>query len=144
MKIFEFNPTTGRRGDIIDQRRIPEWHDQSVRYQVGAGLIAPIEFAEPVGFGRDAEVTVHVDAGRRETSYRMADQWICFCSGHRSDGLWIWAVIPPTSAIQALPQECAICASSTLEWKFVSWDNGDVEKVCSGCAEHEIGEGCAR
>ena len=143
MKIFEFDPKTGRRGDYIETRRPYTYGGQSVAYQVGEGLIEPIQYREPK-FGKDADVTVRVDAGRMNESYQFEDRWVCFCLGQRPhDGMWEWSVVVPRSAIQAKPQECACCGEFTMEWDYVPVRN-EVDLLCVGCQENEIGEACSR
>lgn len=90
MKIFAFNPYTGRRGELLEHTGVANWTGCSLNYAVDAGQFEPIPHHEPVGFGRDADVTVHVDAGREywkgseniSGSYQRADEWVCFCLGN--------------------------------------------------------------
>ena len=113
MKVFEFDPATGRRGALIDNRRIASWGDCSITFAVGEGQIAPIEHVEPDW--HNCDVTCHIDAGIEVcrpgesiefVSYREPDKWICFSTGQYTSGLeqgmWDWWVIPPTSAIKRL------------------------------------------
>lgn len=94
MKVFRFDPKTGRRGEQIDTRRRASWTDS--RWN-------EYPYANPVGFGRDAEVTVHRNAGTGligdEISYRHATEWTCFCLGCWNCGpgtdTWTWVVLPP-------------------------------------------------
>lgn len=110
MKIFHFDPTTGKRGDFIEATERASWTGQGVEYQVKHGIIEPIEYHKPIGFGRNAEVTVHVDAGRgfigEEVSYVQPDKWICFCLGAFNPGqgqdTWVWVVLPPQTEIKPI------------------------------------------
>jgi hypothetical protein len=100
VKVFKFDPATGRRGEQIDTRKCIDWTSEYL----------PVDF-EPRGFGTDAEVTVHHDAGvgigEDSYSYRYPDTWICFCSGEwhmgvNDDGTperrWVWTILPPAPA----------------------------------------------
>lgn len=98
MKVFKFDPITGTRGEQVDTARRASW---------ASSRMSNYEGAEPRGFGRDAEVTVHCDAGitdatgATDISYRHATEWRCFCLGcwHVGEGQdhWEWVVIPPAS-----------------------------------------------
>lgn len=102
MKVFKFDPATGRRGEQIADWRRASWTDARWNEYDGHA---------PVGFGRDAEVTVHHNAGitdatgANDISYRRPTEWICFCLGCwrvgvHDDGTpdehWEWIVLPPT------------------------------------------------
>ena len=107
MKIFKFDPISGKRGEQIDNARRGNYTDQSVSYQVEHGLIEPVEHAAPCGFGSNANVTVHVDAGREYpactfNSYQT-DEWICYCLGDwgsKELQAWEWVVLPPAALIK--------------------------------------------
>lgn len=95
MKVFEFDPVTGRRGAQIDNVRRAAWTSEYDADYAGA---------TPVGFGKDADVTVHRDAGitsadgATDISYKR-DRWITFCLGcwHMGPGedRWQWIVLAP-------------------------------------------------
>lgn len=100
MKVFKFDPATGRRGEKIADWKRASWTDSRWNEYDGHA---------PVGFGRGSEVTVHHNAGiglgDDERSYRHPDEWICFCLGCwrvgvHDDGTpdehWEWIVLPPT------------------------------------------------
>lgn len=103
MKIFKYNPVTGKRGEQIKTDGVISWTDQSVDYQVSKKFIEPIEFNVPNIHGQ--EWTAHVDAGRGDDSYQT-DEWICFCQGQgqwncgEDAAVWVWIVLPPASAIK--------------------------------------------
>ena len=99
MKVFKFDPETGTRGAQIDTLRRASWTDSRWNEYPGA---------KPVGFGSDAEVTVHHNAGTGligdEVSYRHPTEWTCFCLGCWHVGVnddgspdenWTWIVLPP-------------------------------------------------
>lgn len=103
MKVFKFDPKTGRRGELIETRGLINWTDYSVRYAVATGLIEPIEFKEPVN-NASTEWMTHVDAGRERNANMggslLRDEWICFCTGQDNrTGVWSWVILPPRSAI---------------------------------------------
>jgi hypothetical protein len=105
VKIFEYDPATGKRGKLLGHGKIASWCGESMKYAIGAGHVDPIDYAEPVFWGKDADVTVHVDAGRGEKSYKHPSKWICFCIGNwrngTEEGVWTWAVIPPKGVAEA-------------------------------------------
>ena len=92
MKLFDFDPKTGRRGELVGTAKRIDWTSE---YLPGA--------PEPVGFGSDAEVTVHRDAGigigEDEHSYRHPTEWRAMCMGNWHMGgdvyRWTWVVLPP-------------------------------------------------
>lgn len=97
MKIFKFDPDTGRRGEEIGTKARIDWTSEFL----------PVAF-KPLGFGLRAVVTVHRDAGigmgEDELSYRHPTDWTCFCSGEFHTGAnedgspeyeWMWTVLPP-------------------------------------------------
>ena len=97
MKIFEFDPATGRRGVLMWDVSRASWASSYWQGYTGHA---------PVGFGADAEVTVHQDAGvtdseGRDVTYRHPTEWICFCLGCWHVGPdeehWEWVVLPPLS-----------------------------------------------
>ena len=107
MKIFHFDPTTGRRGEFIEHVRRMSWASTGVAYATENGDIAPIEYVEPVGFGGNAEVTIHTDAGLTDNqgndiSYRHDTEWHCFCQGEMvcgTDTYWDWVILPPSNLV---------------------------------------------
>jgi len=108
MKVFTYDPTTGRRGKQVDDVRIASWCSTGVEYATENGMIEPIDFVSPVGFGSNSEVTVHIDAGitddkYNDVSYRHETEWRCFCLGEwvagTGPGEWQWAILPPSSLI---------------------------------------------
>ena len=99
MKVFKFDPATGRRGKLMWQAPRASW--AASRWQGYTGHA-------PVGFGADAEVTVHRDSGviapsgnGQDVSYRHPTEWICYCLGCWHVGPdqehWEWVVLPPAN-----------------------------------------------
>ena len=107
MKVFEFDPTTGKRGDCIDNVKVIEWTAESVEFAVNNDKIDPIECVMPVDNHR-TEHTLHIDAGigigSTHKSYRHATEWRTFCMGEsmvgHGKGVWCWIVLPPTDLIK--------------------------------------------
>lgn len=101
MKIFKFNPITGKRGEQIGNRKIAEWTSFGIDYGTKNGKIEPIAYSKPRD-SRTQEWTAHVDAGEGDDSY-LADEWICFCLGEwragEEAGVWTWAILPPKDAV---------------------------------------------
>lgn len=99
MKIFEFNPEVGIRGDMLRSVKRATWV---------AGRMNDYDGHAPFGFGPDAEVTVHHDAGigigEDERSYRHPSEWICFCLGQWDAGdgdiRWEWIILPPKNEVK--------------------------------------------
>lgn len=108
MKVFTFDPTTGRRGrDALSVAARYSYASTSVEFAVENNQIEPIEFVKPNGFGGNTEVVVHIDAGitnnqGEDISYQHETEWRCFSGGEMqvgTDTYWDWVVIPPASAI---------------------------------------------
>ena len=108
MKIFDFDPTTGKRGEQIDNVRIASWTAQSVKWQVDHGTLCPIEFVQPADDATH-KYTVHIDAGFTNKygvheTYRKRDKWIMFCLGEwmtgEPHGIWEWIILPPSKLIE--------------------------------------------
>ena len=98
MKVFAYNPVTGKRGELLGNVKRHEWTDMSINYAMGSDQIEPMEFVTPEIKGQ--EWIAHVDAGYTETSYKR-DQWICFCWGLESySDVWIWAILPPKGEVK--------------------------------------------
>lgn len=106
MKIFSYDPKTGKRGDHIDDARVSSWASCSVNYLISKGLMEDLGWVTG-DFGPDTEVTIHEDAGvsdrdGKPVSYRR-DQWICFCTGKwkcGQDEMWSWVVLPSEQDLQ--------------------------------------------
>ncbi len=127
MKIFKFDPETGRRGAHVADWKRASW--TAARWNAYDGH-------EPVGFGRDAEVTVHHDAGitsrdgSEDISYRTREYWICFCLGcwrvgHDENGPvehWEWIVLPPhghpTPELPVDPRQIDYPADSDIDTRY--------------------------
>ena len=103
MKVFKFNPETGKRGAQIDNVALITFTDQGVDFQVNNGIIQPISYNLPIVRGQNW--TAHVDAGTMKESY-LRDEWVCFCMGSCVVGydeeIWEWKVLPPKSAIKPI------------------------------------------
>lgn len=103
MKIFTFDPVTGKRGECIGIFPVATYADCGAAYAIENGKYAP--FPLPSLPNRPNEKwTIHVDAGRFDTSY-LTDQWVCFCLGcftvnPQDDGVWEWVVLPPKHLLQ--------------------------------------------
>jgi len=109
MKVFEFDPATGRRGEFIEHKKRAGWSDCGLTYAIENGLVEPVEFVTPV-WG-NCDVTVHVDGGVevwtgaecKFVSYRHPTKWVCFCIGQYTSGLdegtWDWWILPPVGLV---------------------------------------------
>lgn len=100
MKIFEYDPKTGKRGAFIKNVERSSWADCSVEHEISQGNLLDLGWVTG-NFGENAEVIMHVDSGvmdsnGKDTSY-LCDQWICFCTGEWKIGTgtkWVWAILP--------------------------------------------------
>lgn len=109
MKVFEFDPTTGRRGEFIENRKRAGWGDCCLTYAIKKGLVEPVEFVTPTW--NNCDITVHVDGGVEIwtgadcefKSYRHPTKWVCFCTGQYQSGLdkgvWDWWILPPVGLV---------------------------------------------
>jgi hypothetical protein len=105
MKVFKFDPKTGKRGEQIWTKQRIQWTGQSVRYQAEHGIIEPIECVIPSVYGQ--EWNLYVDAGGLDHDYSdvsyLCEEWICFCIGEMRCGeepaYWDWTILPPKSLI---------------------------------------------
>lgn len=105
MKIFSYDPKTGKRGNLIDDLERASYSSCSVNHLIRKGLMKDMGWITG-DFGPDAEVTIHEDAGvgfgDKTVSYRR-EEWVCFCIGFWRTGsqeTWQWIVLPPTSALE--------------------------------------------
>ena len=108
MKMFEFDPTTGRRGELLDNVKLISWTDASVDYAVKNGTLMPIDYSKP-GSTKTSQHTAHIDAGYTNRhgvhcSYRQRDKWVTFCMGEMISGfgagIWEWIILPPANLIE--------------------------------------------
>lgn len=107
MKIFSYDPKTGKRGEQIDYLPVASWADCSVDYLISQGKMEDLGWVT-ADFGPGTETTIHADGGNcdrdgKSVSYRR-DVWICFCTGHWGQGShqhWEWVIIPSEQDFQA-------------------------------------------
>ena len=92
MKIFEFDPETGMKGNVIHQVPIPVIRAHATKAQ------SPdhVEMAFPKD---DAVWSTLKNASYHGLSYRRRTQWICFCTG-KKEGKWFWYVLPSLKAYE--------------------------------------------
>jgi len=99
MKIFAYDPATGKRGKLLDNIRIASWTSESLP----AG-----DFKVPPNTASKKH-TVHKDAGifypeTGQQSYRRKSEWVCFCLGEfrsgQDSGYWGWVILPSTDYIE--------------------------------------------
>ncbi|MGL4756639.1 MAG: hypothetical protein ACRCXB_30160 [Aeromonadaceae bacterium] len=108
MKVYAYNPITGKRGEYIEQRECASFTDESANHAISQGKMKDLHWVTG-NFGNDSEVTIHVDAGisgrdGKSVSY-VGDEWICFCVGQWFIGqqapVWQWVVLPSRQAIES-------------------------------------------
>ena len=117
MKVFEFDPKTGRRGEQIDIRPLAGWADCSLEFLASKGETVP---ACVVPNLPKANWCTHIDAGRETyskadgitfVSYKHDTKWLCFCIGQLTCGLdegyWEWWIIPSKEAYTATGEAAA-------------------------------------
>lgn len=101
MKIYRFDPATGRRDkEPLRVARLATWTGP---YDPGAAEHS----ARPANFSASADVHFYRDAGGTlpngdDVSYKDAHYWICFCIGRDQNGTWGWVILAP---IQPTPKE---------------------------------------
>lgn len=106
MKIFEYDPKTGKRGAFIKNVERASWASCSVRHEISQGNLRDLGWVTG-NFGANTDVTIHVDSGvmnndGSDTSY-LCDQWICFCTGEWKTGMkteWVWTILPSIQDLQ--------------------------------------------
>lgn len=114
MKVFAFDPSTGRRGEHLRDAKRCLWTGQSYDYALSRGLVEPIEVVMPQR-RPGVKHTLHVDAGSqgvfegqfKDWSYQC-DEWITFCCGKigkrlpsgEIEGDWEWVILPPRGLIK--------------------------------------------
>lgn len=110
MKVFEFNPETGRRGEQIGNSKRINWTGCGIDYLANNGYVEKINYRKPSDTATE-EWTCHEDAGKtivgknglEDVSY-LSDKWICFCSGKYEVGhgkeVWEWVILPPKDLIK--------------------------------------------
>ena len=106
MKVYAYNPNTGKRGEYIEQRECASFTSGSVKHAISQGKMKDLHWVTG-NFGKDAEVIIHVDAGvsgrdGKDVSY-VGDRWICFCVGQWLIGqqapVWQRVVLPSRQAL---------------------------------------------
>ena len=108
MKVFKFNPETGKCGELIDNIRRPSTFAQSIEFAQSKGVQTHLEFIKP----SDTESKVwssHLYMGRDDATGELVcseyDTWVCCCSGEsngqptKSGMAWVWHIIPPYSSL---------------------------------------------
>jgi len=101
MKVFKFNPETGKRGELIDEIRIPSTQGQSIEFAQSKGVQTHLSFVMPKN-NETAEWSSHLYMGRDDDQGNLVvnefDAWVCCCTG-KINGIWQWSVIPPYSSL---------------------------------------------
>lgn len=120
MKIFKFDPNTGRKGELLQADAVrPSWTGCSIHYLarmhaylLGKQLVEEINAVRlPVKKGETW--TAHVEAGscfRGKFTCMHTDEWICMCTGEWNGGVgWNWIVLPPKEfaekILKSIPEE---------------------------------------
>lgn len=114
MKIFAFDPKTGKRGEFIENSRVNKWTSSSIDWAVENCVIEPVECVVPKS-SPTVNWTSHTDAGgydnladMNDVSYKR-DQWICFCTGEwfcgEDHGVWEWVILPPKDLLVYIEKE---------------------------------------
>lgn len=104
MKVFKFDPQTGKRGEQIDDIRRPSTFGQSVEFAQSQGKQTHLAFVKPSN--TDSQVwSSHLYMGCEDKTGTLIvseyDAWICCCSGEcngqpTSTGMaWVWHIVPP-------------------------------------------------
>lgn len=97
MKLFAYDPTTGKRGELLNVVPRSTWASTSVKYCIKHGMMTDMGWIEPAS-RPGVNHTMHVDAGYFDTSYQREDQWVTFCTGEwkagQSPAVWEWVILP--------------------------------------------------
>ncbi len=115
MKIFEYDPITQKRGEILREVKRASWFEASLTFALSKGIYDPVPFKgimSPPEWA-NCEVTIHTDGGIERyiegntvefASYRDPDKWVAMCTGQYTDGQndWVWSILPPTSLLRSL------------------------------------------
>lgn len=118
MKVFAFDPKTGRRGEHLRDVKRTCWTREWYDHAKSNGYVEPIDFVMPQQ-RPGVNHAVHLDAGSQavidgkfvDWSY-LCDEWITFCSGKigkrlpngEIEGDWEWVILPPKSLIKRTPK----------------------------------------
>jgi hypothetical protein len=101
MKVFKFDPQTGKRGELVDEIRLPSCYGQSIEFAQSKGVQTHLSCTMPKSYG-DTRWESHIYMGRDDDEGNFVPQqydfWVCCCSG-RENGTWVWNVIPPYKAL---------------------------------------------
>jgi hypothetical protein len=108
MKVFKFDPKTGKRGEQIDTIARPSTFGQSVEFAQSQGVQTHLSFVKPSN--TDSQVwSSHIYMGREDATGELVvseyDTWVCCCSGEcngqpTSTGTaWVWHIIPPYASL---------------------------------------------
>jgi len=97
MKVFKFDPKTGKRGELIDEIRLPSTFGQTIEFAQSKGVQTHLSYKKPASFG-DMFWESHIYMGRDDNKGELVtskyDCWVCCCSGKYFDK-WQWNIIPP-------------------------------------------------
>lgn len=104
MKVFAFDPTTGKRGEQIDEIVRPSTFAQSVEFAQSQGFQSHLNFVKPSN--TDSQVwSSQLYMGREDETGKLIvseyDTWVCCCSGECNGQptitgkAWVWHIIPP-------------------------------------------------
>lgn len=101
MKVFKFDPKTGKRGELIDEIRLPSTFGQSIEFAQSKGVQTHLSYTLPDSYG-DTVWESHIYMGRDDDEGNLVtskyDCWVCCCSGKWNDE-WVWNVIPPYASL---------------------------------------------
>lgn len=134
MKVFAFDPKTGRRGEHLRDVKRTGWTGCGYEYSLNRGLVEPLDVVMPQQ-RPGVSHTLHLDAGAQaviegklESWSYLCDEWITFCSGKigkrlpngEIEGDWEWVILPPKSLVKRTPEWDAYVAKRDereTEWR---------------------------
>ena len=119
MKVFAYDPTTGKRGELLDNVQIGTWAGGGIRHLINTGKLKDLGWIQPSD-NHQCNYTIHEDAGISDrdgvsVSYRRENQWIAFCignwgvHGNPESYRWEWVILPSTEALKLAIIENSTC-----------------------------------
>lgn len=98
MKLFAYDPSTGKRGELLDVVKGGTWGGTGVKYCIANGMMRDMGWLVPAS-RPGVNHTMHTDGGYLDTSYQREDQWVTYCIGKCRYGIndpevWEWVILP--------------------------------------------------
>lgn len=106
MKVFAYDPTTGKKGAFIENVPCVTWSGKFVSPMIENGQLKDLGW-KTMSMGANTEVKMRLEGGTGgcgddSVNYRKEDQWVCYCEGLFTVGQtseWHWTILPSTKAL---------------------------------------------